>query len=100
MNVISVKNLTFAYEKDKNVLENLSLDIKENTINAILGANGGGKSTLLDCLVGLNKPSGLIYIKEKQIGEYTNKEFAREVAYISQSTTINIDYSVRIYPIW
>ncbi|HKM44330.1 MAG TPA: ABC transporter ATP-binding protein [Dysgonamonadaceae bacterium] len=95
MNVISVKNLTFAYEKDKNVLENLSLDIKENTINAILGANGGGKSTLLDCLVGLNKPSGLIYIKEKQIGEYTNKEFAREVAYISQSTTINIDYSVR-----
>ena len=44
MNVISVKNLTFAYEKDKNVLENLSLDIKENTINAILGSIGEARA--------------------------------------------------------
>lgn len=96
MSTISIKSLSFAYEHNKNVLEDLSLEIKENTINAILGANGGGKSTLLDCLVGVNKPnSGSIYIKEKEIGEYTNKEFAREVAYISQNTIINIDYSVR-----
>jgi len=96
MNIIEIKNLTFGYDKDKNVLEDLNLAIKENTINAILGANGGGKSTLLDCLVGINKPSsGEIFIKEKTNESYSNKEFAREVAYISQNTIINIDYSVR-----
>lgn len=96
MNAIEIKNLRFAYEKGKNVLENLSLSVKENTLNAILGANGKGKSTLLDCLVGINEPlEGEIIIKNKKNKDYSNKEFAREVAYISQTTQINIDYTVR-----
>lgn len=96
MNTLQIKNLSFAYEKDKNVLENLSLSIEKNTINAILGANGKGKSTLLDCIVGINEPQqGEILINDKRRSEYSDKEFAREVAYISQTTIINIDYSVR-----
>jgi iron complex transport system ATP-binding protein len=96
MNIVEVKNLSFGYDKTNTVLENLSLNIEENSINAILGANGSGKSTLLDCLVGVNKyEKGSILISGKEIHEYSMKEFAREVTYISQSTNINIDYTVR-----
>ena len=94
--IIEIKNLSFSYEKGKTVLDNISLSIEKNTINAILGANGSGKSTLLDCLVGINKPSsGTIIVDGKEIDSYTSSEFARKVAYISQSTAINIDYTVR-----
>lgn len=94
--IIEIKNLSFSYEKGKTVLDNISLSIKKNTINAILGANGSGKSTLLECLVGINKPSsGTIIVDDKDIDSYTSSEFARKVAYISQSTAINIDYTVR-----
>ncbi len=94
--IIEIKNLSFSYEKGKTVLDNISLSIEKNTINAILGANGSGKSTLLDCLVGINKPgSGTIIVDGKDIDFYTSSEFARNVAYISQSTAINIDYTVR-----
>ncbi len=95
-NIIKIKNLSFGYEKNHLVLDQLSLIIEENTINAILGSNGSGKSTLFDCLVDVNKPlAGDILIDEKPLNEYTNKDFAKIVAYISQSTVINIDYSVR-----
>lgn len=96
MNVIEIKNLSFGYDKTNTVLEDLSLEIKKNSINAILGANGSGKSTLLDCLVGVNKyEKGSILINGKDIHEYSIQEFAKEVAYISQNTTVNIDYTVR-----
>ena len=94
-NVIEIKELTFAYEKTP-VLENVSFDIAEGTLTAILGANGSGKSTLLDCLAGLQKPQrGEVLLFGKPVGEYTNREFAKRVAYISQSSSINIDYSIR-----
>ena len=94
--IIEIKNLSFSYEKGKTVLDNISLSIKKNTIDAILGANGSGKSTLLDCLAGINKPSGgTVLVDGKEIDSYTSSELARKVAYISQSTAINIDYTVR-----
>lgn len=95
-NIIEIKNLSFQYEKNTPVLDQLSLCIEENTMNAILGANGSGKSTLLDCLVGVNKGySGEIVIDKRLLETYTYRDFAKQVAYISQSTVINIDYSVR-----
>ena len=94
-NIIEIKNLSFEYVKNNIILDKLSLEIKENTLNAILGSNGSGKSTLLECLSGINKPlSGEIFINEKLITDYTNKEFAKTVAFIPQSLVINIDYSV------
>lgn len=95
-NVIEIKNLSFEYEKGALVLDKLDLSIEKNTINAILGANGSGKSTLLDCLIGINKPlEGEIKIEDKALGDYTNRELAKKLAFISQSVSINIDYSVR-----
>ena len=52
-NKIEVKNLSFAYDDGKNILENINLNIKRGMKIAIVGASGSGKTTLANLLVGL-----------------------------------------------
>lgn len=47
--LIKVENLNFSY-KDKKILENVSFEIKKNTVNFLIGPNGSGKTTLLKIL--------------------------------------------------
>jgi energy-coupling factor transporter ATP-binding protein EcfA2/uncharacterized membrane protein len=54
-NALEIKNLSFAYEKEKYILHHLNLVVKKGTIHAIVGANGSGKSTLLAVLSGIKK---------------------------------------------
>jgi len=49
---IEVDNLSFAYEKDKNILENINMHIAKGAKIAIVGASGSGKTTLSNILVG------------------------------------------------
>ena len=55
--MIEVKNIEFAYEKNKSFIENLNVNIEEGKVTTILGPNGSGKSTLLGIICGLNKIS-------------------------------------------
>ena len=55
MNAIHIENLSFAY-RNNTILSNVNLDISENDFVAIIGPNGGGKSTLMRLIVGLLKP--------------------------------------------
>lgn len=45
--VLSIRNLSVAYEKGKNAVDNVSVDVKRNAVTAIMGPSGCGKSTLL-----------------------------------------------------
>lgn len=67
---ISVKNLSFGYKNSKrDIIRNLSLDIKQGSITAIVGGNGAGKSTLLSLICGtLKQNSGKIMINGGKIG--------------------------------
>ncbi len=49
---IEVKNLSFAYQKEKYILKNINMQIKEGAKVAIVGASGSGKTTLSNILVG------------------------------------------------
>ena len=49
---IEVKNLSFAYQKGKNILTNINMQIKQGCKVAIVGASGSGKTTLSNILVG------------------------------------------------
>ena len=94
-NVIDIKDLSFSYEKNKNVLREVNLSIEEGAIVAILGKNGCGKSTLLDCIIGYNDyKQGEIKVDGIDVKLLSSKELAQKVAYISQNTVINIDYTV------
>ncbi len=52
-NKIEVKNLSFAYDDSKNILENINISIQKGSKIAIVGASGSGKTTLANLLVGL-----------------------------------------------
>jgi len=59
---IEVKNLYFSYKKDKSILENINMHIKQGSKVAIVGASGSGKTTLANILVGFYPiDSGEIY---------------------------------------
>ena len=49
---IALKNLSFAYEEGKNVLNDISLTFEKGKSYAIVGASGSGKTTLLNLLMG------------------------------------------------
>ena len=63
---LKLKNICFAYEKGCDVLSNLSLKVYKGKINAILGPNSSGKTTLLKTVAGVLKPyRGKIKTDEK-----------------------------------
>ncbi|CAI8888755.1 ABC transporter ATP-binding protein [Methylocaldum szegediense] len=59
---IYVENLHFAYPNGNEVLRGVSMDIRPGEKVALIGASGGGKSTLVQVLIGLYPPtSGMVY---------------------------------------
>ena len=55
--IIEIKNLSAGYD-DRNVLRDINLTVYERDFLGIIGPNGGGKTTLIKCILGLLKPTG------------------------------------------
>lgn len=53
--MLSIKNLSFSYGKIQ-AIRDVSFELKQGEIFAIVGANGAGKSSLMKCIAGLLKP--------------------------------------------
>ena len=68
--MIELKNISKAYLKNKNIIENLNLTIKNGEIFGFLGPNGAGKTTTIKMITGIIKPSnGEVYIDGTSIKE-------------------------------
>jgi len=91
MPIIEIKNLTFAYHKQI-ILEDINLNVEKNDFLAIIGPNGGGKSTLLKLILGIeNYKNGMIKILEQEPSKNLSK-----VGYVPQNTNINIDFPIKV----
>ena len=55
MTLLEIKNLSYSYKKNQEVLKGINLKIEEGTINVLLGLNGCGKTTLLKLFAHLLK---------------------------------------------
>ena len=55
---IKTENLSFAYGNGKEVLHNINLNIPKGQVVALVGENGGGKSTLVQVIMGIYEPTG------------------------------------------
>ena len=94
-NMIQIDNLSFAYTKGKDVLRDVSMQVKEGQIAVLLGRNGCGKSTLLDCLIGYHRDYvGNIEVCGKGIGDLSPRQIAKLLSYVPQQTECKIDYTV------
>lgn len=76
---IWMKDVWFRYEREApDVLEQVSLEVKEGEILSILGGNGSGKTTLLSVLSGANRAyKGKIRIFGKRMTQYRGPELYR-----------------------
>lgn len=90
--MIEIKDLTFGYKRNKPVLQNVNLELKQGYIHGLLGKNGIGKTTLLKLIAGLQFPDkGTIMVKEfvpsqRKVTFLSNMFFLSEDLYDSKLT--------------
>jgi len=84
---ISIKNLNFKYQNSKkNTLNNINIEIQKGTTIGIIGKSGEGKSTLIDLLVGLYKPTSGKVLLDNEESIYNEIDNWRScIGYVSQN---------------
>ncbi len=84
---IDIDDVSFAYEKNRPVLRNISFHAAENDSIGLIGANGVGKSTLLKLMVGLNlNYSGTIRVEEIPVERNMLNKIREKIGYVFQDS--------------
>ena len=84
---ITVNELSFAYNKQKPILKNISFTASEQEAIGIIGANGAGKSTLLKLLVGLELAfTGSIEVEGRPVKEKNLPWIRKKIGYVFQDS--------------
>ncbi|MGI5921587.1 MAG: ABC transporter ATP-binding protein [Syntrophomonadaceae bacterium] len=94
MPLIEAKNVTFGYDHHT-VFQDISFRVRKGEIFFLLGPNGCGKTTLLDCVLGLLKPDkGSILVKGTNVLNIRPETMAKHIAYVPQSHEKTFPYKV------
>lgn len=84
--ILQVKNLVFAYKKERKILNKLNFKLKKAEIVGIIGKNGAGKTTFLNILSRiLKKYKGSIYFKGKNIKNIKKHEYYQNLTLLMQN---------------
>ncbi len=79
--VLEVRNLTFAFDSSRCILNDVTFSVGAGECVGILGANGAGKSTLLWCLLGMLRATGTV----RFFGEKLDKRTLPRVGVVFQN---------------
>lgn len=83
---IEFKTVNFSYNKNKKVLDNISFKLKQNSIYALVGASGGGKTTIAKLISGFYSiDSGEILIGGVNLKEYSKKAIIENISFVFQN---------------
>lgn len=86
---ISIENLSFSYDGENRILEDVNLEIYKNNKYLIVGESGSGKSTFFKILMKwIENFSGNIFVDSKNINEITTQEWNKEFVPVLQETYI------------
>ncbi len=84
--VLSIRNLSFSYEIDEPVLQDINLEITAGEMISIVGKNGAGKSTLAALICGFIDPlEGKILLRGEDISPLSRKERGEKIGFVMQS---------------
>jgi len=92
--ILEGRDLTIGYS-DRVVGRGLDVALSTGEVLALLGPNGGGKTTLLKTLLGLLAPkAGEVRLGDRPLGSYRDRERARLIAYVPQSHSATFAFTV------
>lgn len=92
--MVRVEDLSFSYGAQP-VLRSVSLELRRGAVTTLLGANGCGKTTLLQLLTKNLKPdAGTIWLDDVPLPQISLRELARKAAIVHQKNTAPDDLTV------
>lgn len=84
--LVDFNNVTFSYDDDKNVVENLSFSVKEGEQVTLSGRTGAGKSTIFKLLLGLYEPDeGSVSIAGQKATAIPDSKKRKIYGYVEQT---------------
>lgn len=84
--ILELDNVNFSYNKEKQILKNVSFKINKGNMAAIVGRNGAGKSTISKLVCGFYKPtSGRILFDGNDMVDDTIKERSEKIGFVMQN---------------
>lgn len=84
--MIRFEQVSFAYEKDAPVLQELTFDIGEGEAVGLIGANGAGKSTLMKILLGLLPYEGTVTVDGMRVEKKNLAEIRKKLGFVLQDS--------------
>lgn len=84
--LLSIDNLTYSYDGEKNALEGVSFDIQQGEFVSILGKNGSGKSTITKLIMGvINPDQGSIDLDGHELSSLSIFERSQQIGVVMQN---------------
>ena len=86
---LALENVTFSYDKKRNVLKDVNMNFPERGMTAIVGESGCGKSTVVNLLIGARRPDkGNVLIGGEEIESVSRASYYSRLASVSYNTYI------------
>ena len=84
--MIEFQHVSFSYEKDRPVIEDLSFRIERGESVGLIGANGAGKSTVMKLLLGLISGEGKIFVDGIEVNRASLSSVRRRLGFVLQNS--------------
>ena len=86
---IRLDHVSFHYDADSPVLDDVSIHVHAGEFVAIVGESGAGKSTLLRLILGLERPStGAVYVDERNLLYLDDHALRRQIGVVAQNGSL------------
>lgn len=99
--ILEFKNVSFGYAESQNIVNSLNFSINKGEMVGLIGPSGGGKTTIVDLLLGLFRPRhGALLIDGVNLDEIDKKSWHDSVGYVSQDIFLlndTIENNIRFY---
>ena len=96
--LLQVKELGFSYDGSRQIFKDISFEVVAGEIVCLLGPNGIGKTTLLNCLARLREPlQGSVLLNGEDMADLPAREIAQVIGYVPQTLRPSFDYTVLEY---